>query len=87
MSIVSKKPPHHSMQTLLVDVPVTRDSGRVNGLLSSQCRNATLPARASKSSKSFPVRTFPKASTYKSRRFAVEYLSDRKEEIMNAVLI
>ena len=32
-----------------------------------------LPAKASRSSKSFPVKTFPRASTYKSRRLAEKY--------------
>lgn len=52
--------------------PVTRDRGRVRGLLSLQCEKATLPANASRSSNNFPVRTFPNASIYKSRRFAVK---------------
>jgi hypothetical protein len=67
---------------------VTRDRGRVKGLLSLQCEKATLPASASKSSKSFPVRTFPNASMYKSRRFAgkeiIKLVSRGHDEVFTA---
>ena len=64
-TLAQEQIPHNRLH-----LPVTSDKGLVNGLLSSQCEKATLPASASKSSNNFPMRTFPKASTYKSRRFA-----------------